>query len=147
VNSVPNVEHPGQAAAVDERRIAAAWERVSEDARHLAELYQRAGVPTRPAFVDTTGRRRDRAWFSVWFLTQYRPARRAYVETMDGRVANTAVISAVPGVAMLADGSLHLYRLVRWRPMLMVSLRRATPHAPPSRALFAMLSAQVPGRG
>ena len=129
-----------------DRQLYMAWQRVARDAYELAALYQRAGVPTRPASVDLTGRRRDRILIAVWLLSSYRRAKRVYVNNIDGRAMGTTMAPEVPGVALLADGSLSQYRLVKRRPVLTIPLQQATPGDPPPHAAFAALAADVLGR-
>jgi hypothetical protein len=127
------------------RQLRVAWQRVARDGYELAALLQRAGVATQPAYVELTGRR-DRVRLSVWLLSSYRRAKRVYVNNIDGRAMGTTMAPEVPGVALLLDGSLSQYRLVRRRPRLTVPLQQATPDDPPSHAVFAALAAGALGR-
>jgi hypothetical protein len=153
-DGIRDIRHPatGRRARADDadtehdRQLRVAWQRVARDAYELAALYQRAGLPTQPASVELTGRRRDRAWISVWLLSGYQRARRVYVDNVDGRVMGTTSAPAVPGVALLPDGSLCQYRLVKRRPVLTIPLQQATPGSPPSHAVFAALAATALGR-
>lgn len=140
--------HQTEADDADRRsRLAMAWRRVDRQARDLVTLYERVRVPTTQAFVEAaTGRRKDRLWLAVWLLSRYEPTRRAYMETMDGRACGTTTVPEIMGVALLVDGELCQYRLVKGHAMLTMPLRQATPESPPATKVFEALAARALGR-
>lgn len=126
------------------RQLAMAWQRVDRNARELVRLYQRVRVPMTRAFVEASeGRRKERLWFEVWLLSRHEPARRTYLETMNGRACGTTTVPEVPGVALLADGKLYQYRLVKKHPMLTAPLNQAAPESPPGVEVFEGLAARA----
>jgi hypothetical protein len=129
------------------RQLAMAWRQADRYARALAHLYQRTEMPMTPAFVEShPDRRRARVWFAVWLLSRFEPAKRVYTETLDGRARGTTMTPEVPGVALLPDGQLVQYRLVKRHPMLTVPLQQARPESPPGYEVFRSLGAKAMGR-
>ena len=124
-----------------------AWERVTRDACELATLHQQARIQPVPAFFSPSGRRKDRIWVPSWVIVPYQPKQRVYVDTPDGRAMGTTTTPEVMGLALLTDGSLYQFQVVRGQPMLTVALREAMPATPPPHELFAAAARRILDRG
>src|SRR5215510_2565134 len=93
--------HGRDSAAIRERQLALAWDRVAHEARQLVGAFRRAGVPTVLAYHSSTGRRRDRVWLPVWPRVEFQPRHTQYLNTADGRAFGTTTVAEAPGIALL----------------------------------------------